>query len=505
MASKPMTMNYTSTRDNSISVSSAQAITMGLSKNGGLFVPTEIPKVTLDEIKDMIGMSYIERAKKVLSLYLTDFTEDELDYCVNGAYNGTFASKDVAPVVNIDDTMNILELWHGPTCAFKDMALQLLPYLLTVSAKKTSDGKTIVILVATSGDTGKAALEGFKDVENTKIIVFYPDDGVSPMQKFQMITQEGANVNVSAIKGNFDDAQNGVKKIFGDAAMADKLAQANMMFSSANSINWGRLVPQIVYYFSAYCDMLRQGRIELGDKLNFVVPTGNFGNILAAYYAKLMGLPVNKLICASNKNKVLTDFITNGTYNRNREFFTTNSPSMDILISSNLERLLYHLQGNNSEKTAELMKSLSETGSYTVDAETLAKVKDLFECGYCDDEGTNATIKTVFDSNKYLCDTHTAVAISVYENYRKATGDKTPTVIDSTASPYKFCASVLDAVKGDAGDADEFGMVDALSAFTGAAIPAPIANLKGKTPRFDKNICGKDEMADTVLAMLGIK
>ncbi|MBR5273014.1 MAG: threonine synthase [Clostridia bacterium] len=498
-------MNYTSTRDNSISVSSAQAITMGLSKNGGLFIPTEIPEVTMDEIKDMIGMSYIERAKKVLSLYLTDFTEDELNYCVNGAYNGTFASKSVAPVVNIDETMNILELWHGPTCAFKDMALQLLPYLLTVSAKKTSDGKTIVILVATSGDTGKAALEGFKDVENTKIIVFYPDDGVSPMQKFQMITQEGQNVNVSAIKGNFDDAQNGVKKIFGDAAMAEKLAEANMMFSSANSINWGRLVPQIVYYFSAYCDLIKQGRIELGEKVNFVVPTGNFGNILAAYYAKLMGLPVNKLICASNKNKVLTDFITNGIYNRNREFFTTNSPSMDILISSNLERLLYHLQGNDSDKTSALMKSLSETGTYTVDADTLAKIKELFECGFCDDEGTNATIKNVFNSNKYLCDTHTAVAISVYENYRKATGDKTPTVIDSTASPYKFCASVLDAVKGDCGDADEFTMVDELSAYTGAAIPSPIANLKGKTPRFDKNICGKDEMAGTVLSMLGIK
>lgn len=498
-------MNYTSTRDNTISVSSAQAITMGLSKNGGLFIPTEIPKVSMDEINDMIGMNYIERAKKVLSLYLTDFTQEELDYCVSGAYSDTFSSDDVAPVVNIDDAMNILELWHGPTCAFKDMALQLLPYLLTVSAKKTSDGKTIVILVATSGDTGKAALEGFKDVENTKIIVFYPDDGVSPMQKFQMVTQEGNNVNVSAIRGNFDDAQNGVKKIFSDEAMAQKLAGANMMFSSANSINWGRLVPQIVYYFSAYCDMVKAERVKLGDKVNFVVPTGNFGNILAAYYAKLMGLPVNKLICASNKNKVLTDFITTGTYNRNRDFFTTNSPSMDILISSNLERLLYHLQGNNSDKTAELMKSLSETGSYTVDSETLAKIKELFECGFCDDEGTNATIKEVFDSSKYLCDTHTAVAISVYENYRKSTGDTTPTIIDSTASPYKFCASVLEAVKGENVEADEFAMVDELSSFTGAKVPAPIANLKGKTPRFEKNVCNKDEMADTVLNMLGIK
>ena len=498
-------MEYTSTRNNKLSVSSSQAIITGLSKDGGLFVPKEIPQISLDVIKEMTGMDYIGRAKKVLSMYLTDFTEEEIDYCVNGAYgNGHFDCGEVAPVKNIDDSMNILELWHGPTCAFKDMALQILPYLLTISAKKNLNGKTVVILVATSGDTGKAALEGFKDVPNTKIIVFYPSDGVSPMQKFQMVTQEGENVGVCAIKGNFDDAQTGVKKIFSDAVMAQKLEGANMMFSSANSINWGRLVPQIVYYFSAYCDMVNAGRLKLGDKINFVVPTGNFGNILAAYYAKHMGLPVNRLICASNKNKVLTDFISTGVYDRNRDFYTTSSPSMDILISSNLERLLYHIYGEDSDKVSALMNLLSANGKYTVSGDILDKIKSEFDCGYCGDEGTDEAIRDIFKSASYLCDTHTAVAVNVYESYRNFSGDRTPTVIDSTASPYKFCASVLGAINGSPAAGDEFSMVDELFAETSSKIPAPIKALKGKTPRFDKNICEKQDMPEVVLNMLGI-
>jgi len=326
-------MFYTSTRDNSVKVTASKAITDGISPDGGLYIPTEIPAVSLDDIKALCSVDYKERAKRILGLYLTDFTQEELASCVEGAYmDGKFSSKDTAPVVKLHDNVSILELFKGPTCAFKDMALQILPYLLTVSAKKNLKDKEIVILVATSGDTGKAALEGFKDVAGTKILVFYPNDGVSPMQKLQMTTQEGNNVGVCAIHGNFDDAQTGVKSIFTNSEILKKFEENNLVFSSANSINWGRLAPQIVYYFSAYCDMVNQGSVKFGDKINIVVPTGNFGNILAAYFAKEMGLPVNKLICASNKNKVLTDFITTGTYDRNREFFTTASPSMDNLI-----------------------------------------------------------------------------------------------------------------------------------------------------------------------------
>lgn len=337
-------MFYTSTRDKSIKVTASQAIAQGISEEGGLFVPCEMPQFSMDKINSMVKMSYIDRAKTVLKEFLTDFTEDELSYCVEGAYSADkFSSAAIAPTVHIDGNKNILELWHGPTCAFKDMALQLLPYLMTVSAKKTAEGKTIVILVATSGDTGKAALEGFKDVDKTKILVFYPVDGVSPMQKLQMTTQEGENVSVCAINGNFDDAQSAVKSIFTNSEIKNELAKKNMMFSSANSINWGRLVPQIVYYFSTYCDMISMNKINAGDEINVVVPTGNFGNILAGFYAKQMGLPIKMLICASNSNNVLTDFLKTGTYDKNRAFYTTTSPSMDILISSNLERLLYHM------------------------------------------------------------------------------------------------------------------------------------------------------------------
>lgn len=360
-------MKYTSTRDSSLQISSAEAIVKGISPDGGLFVPTEFPKVDGDFIASLTKMNYKERAKAVLSLFLTDFSEDEISGFVEKAYSeGKFESHEVAPLKILPNGVSFLELWKGPTCAFKDMALQLLPHLLTGSAKKIGDDSLIVILTATSGDTGKAALEGFKDVEGTKILVFYPSEGVSDIQKLQMATQEGGNVGVAAIYGNFDDAQSGVKDIFGDKALEAELLSKNIKFSSANSINWGRLVPQIVYYFSAYCDLVNRGKVKYPEKINICVPTGNFGNILAAYYAMRMGLPVNKLICASNRNNILTDFIKTGVYDRNREFFTTTSPSMDILISSNLERLLYELSGRDDAKIKEWFTSLKENGKYEV-------------------------------------------------------------------------------------------------------------------------------------------
>lgn len=496
-------MLYTSTRDKSIKVESAVAIAHGISEEGGLFIPVEIPKISKDDINELVGMDYIGRAKKILSLYLTDFSQDEIDYCVNGAYaKGKFSDEKIAPLHTLNDKAEILELWKGPTCAFKDMALQLLPYLLTVAAKKSAPDKKIVILVATSGDTGKAALEGFKDVPGTKILVFYPEDGVSPMQKLQMITQEGENVSVCAIEGNFDDAQNGVKAIFTDKEVAKKLDGMGMMFSSANSINWGRLVPQIVYYVSAYCDMLSKGKIKIGDEINVVVPTGNFGNILAAYYAKEMGVPIKKLICASNANDVLTEFLKTGVYNRVRDFYTTISPSMDILISSNLERLLFLLSSMDDNKVNTWMKELKESGKYIVDADVLSKIKAVFEAGCCDDEKTKATIAEVFEEKKYLCDTHTAVAVSVYEDYISQSKDDTPTVIASTANPFKFSASVLDAVRpGMTEGMNEFDMVLGLHVETGAECPPQLANLKDKTPRFT-GCCKKEDMEKVVFEML---
>lgn len=496
-------MFYTSTRDNSVRVNSADAIVHGISSDGGLFVPTEIPKISLDFIESLVSLDYISRAKKILKLYLTDFTDDEISQCVEGAYkDGKFSDKKVAPLRTYNDSAEVLELWRGPTCAFKDMALQLLPYLLTVSVKKTVSDKTIVILVATSGDTGKAALEGFRNVPGTKIMVFYPNDGVSPMQKLQMATQEGDNVAVCAINGNFDDAQNGVKAIFTDKEVAAKLAENGMMFSSANSINWGRLVPQIVYYVSAYCDMIEKGKIKNGEKINIVVPTGNFGNILAAYYAKMMGVPVGRLICASNANNVLTDFLRSGTYDRNRRFYTTTSPSMDILISSNLERLLFHLTG--SDKTvSSLMKQLSSDGKYDVDKATFEKLNELFDAGCCDDEMTKNTISQTYDGG-YLIDTHTAVAVNVYNAYVEKTGDKTPTVIASTANPYKFSAAVLSAVSDvDTGSLDEFEQVEKLIEKTAVPCPPQLSNLRGRKARFT-GCCDKEKMLDTVYKMLEI-
>ena len=498
-------MNYTSTRDNTLNVTSSFAITGGISVDGGLFVPTAIPQVDAAFLASLVPMTYIERARAILSLYLTDFPKEEIEADTEGAYAVRFAHPKTAPVVNLRDNVNILELWHGPTCAFKDMALQLLPYLLTGSAKRVSGEKEIVILVATSGDTGKAALEGFKDVPGTRILVFFPNDGVSPMQKRQMTTQQGENVGVSAIYGNFDDAQTGVKKIFTDPALKEKLAAHGMAFSSANSINWGRLVPQIVYYFSAYAEMVSMGQIRLGDKINITVPTGNFGNILAAWYAKEMGLPVNKLICASNANDVLTEFLTTGHYNRQRPFHTTVSPSMDILISSNLERLLFHLCGGSSDEIRDLFGQLSAKGEYTVGGELLAKIKATFSAGCCDDEATKRTIAETFKNDGYLCDTHTAVAVTVYENYRKETGDATPTVIASTASPYKFSAAVLGALEGrDVSGMDDFEMLSRIEEITGTTAPSQLKALKNAVPRFT-GICKKEEMEQAVYNLLGIE
>jgi len=494
-------MNYISTRNPAVKVSSSEAIAKGISSEGGLFVPESIPQITLDEIKALSECSYIDRAKNILGRFLTDFTPEELDSCVKGAYETGFSDSKIAPVVKLGEGVHILELFKGPTCAFKDMALQILPRLLTTASGKVAKGIETVILVATSGDTGKAALEGFKDVENTRILVFYPSDGVSPMQKLQMCTQEGANVAVSAIRGNFDDAQNGVKRIFTDKAIAEKLRANGKAFSSANSINWGRLAPQIVYYFSAYCELVAGGEISCGDKINFVVPTGNFGNILAAYYAREMGLPVAKLICASNSNSVLTEFLTTGVYNRNRQFYTTISPSMDILISSNLERLLYSAAGN--EKVNEWMSLLASEGKYTVDSETLSKIRGIFAAGWCDDEATKATIAAKFKENGYLCDTHTGVAVTVYDRYRAETGDMTPTVIASTASPFKFSAAVLEAIDGKQTGLDEFEMVEKLAAVSGLECPAPLAGLRDKPVRF-AGCCEKSEMDKVVFDMLNI-
>ncbi len=492
-------MNYISTRNKNEKVSAAKAISLGISADGGLFLPESIPAITAEELEVLKVSSYKERARLVLSKFLTDFTDEEITACVEGAYTGSFENEQPAPISVLGSDISILELWHGPTCAFKDLALQLLPWLLTTSSKKVGAGKT-VILVATSGDTGKAALEGFRDVENTDIIVFYPSEGVSSMQKLQMDTQEGENVCVCAIKGNFDDAQSRVKEIFTDAEMNKKLSDAGYNFSSANSINWGRLVPQIVYYVSAYCDMLADGN-NADNEFNVVVPTGNFGNILAAYYAKQMGIPIKKLICASNSNNVLTDFINTGVYDRNRDFYTTISPSMDILISSNLERMLYMLCGDDNQ-VATWQKQLKETGKFTVSDEVKAKMTEHFVGGCATDEETLATIKDVYDEYGYLMDTHTAVAFSVYKKYREAVGDTTPVLIASTASPYKFANSVLSAFGADIPE-DDFAKNDKLSVITATDIPEPIEALKGKTRRFGE-VIDRDEMRAAICKYLGI-
>lgn len=498
-------MYYKSTRDSSVNVTSAQAIAQGISKDGGLFVPSEIPEITFDDIKTMGEMSYPDRAAFVFSKFLTDFSDSEIRYCVDNAYSDkNFDTNNICELAHLFDGTYMLELWHGPTCAFKDMALQILPYLITTSSKKINLDKKVVILVATSGDTGKAALEGFKNVEGTQIMVFYPVDGVSAMQKKQMTTQEGENVSVCAISGNFDDAQNGVKAIFTDKEVENKLSENGLMFSSANSINWGRLAPQIIYYVSSYAQLVFDKEIELGEKINIVVPTGNFGNILAAYYAKKMGIPVNKLICASNSNNVLTDFLNTGVYDRNRKFYTTISPSMDILISSNLERLLYHICGEDDSQIREWFTALSENGRYEVSDAVKNILKEEFCAGYCDDMQTKACIKEQYDKYSYTCDTHTAVAVKVYEDYKAKTGDETKTVIASTASPYKFSNSVLEALGEFDSEMDEFELVDKLFETSKLEIPASLAELKDKEIRF-KDTIDKTDMKNFVLKTLDIQ
>lgn len=494
-----MLMRYKSTRNSQLRLEASQVIAQGISEEGGLFVPESFPDLS-GELPALAKLDYPALAKAIFSKFLTDFTEAEIEACVSRAYTpekfGGPCPVKLVPLSGSSEEKLLLELWHGPTCAFKDMALQILPHFLTTALQKAGGGKEAVILTATSGDTGKAALEGFKDVPGTRILVFYPRDGVSPMQKRQMNTQEGENVCVCAIHGNFDDAQTGVKKIFTDPALKAELAQHNKMFSSANSINWGRLLPQIVYYFSAYLDLVNAKKIKMGDAINVVVPTGNFGNILASYYAKRMGLPVHKFICASNSNNVLTDFIRTGTYDKKRAFYTTISPSMDILVSSNLERLLYHLCGEDTEKLTGWMNALQSGGAYTVDAATADAVRALFYGGCCDDQETVEVIRNTFEKDGYLCDTHTAVAVGVYEQYLKETGDNTPAVIASTASPYKFPDSVLDAFDCEK-PADPFAEAELLAKLSNTKIPAPITALRTKPVRFE-NTCAAADMADFV-------
>ena len=494
-------MKYYSTRDTSLRYESADAIKMGLSRDGGLLTPVEIPRIDRAFLESLVSASYQERAARVMGLYLTDYTVEGLKGFADNAYGpDKFDTDAVAPVRRVDDATYCLELWHGPTSAFKDMALQMLPQLLSAALKKTGEDKTVCILVATSGDTGKAAMEGFADVPQTRIMVFYPKDGVSAVQELQMVTQEGANVGVCSVVGNFDDAQTGVKRIFSDEAIRAQLAERGFFLSSANSINWGRILPQVVYYISAYCDLLRDGKITMGQEINFCVPTGNFGDILAAYYAKRMGLPVGKLICASNRNDVLTDFLRTGVYDRNRPFHTTMSPSMDILISSNLERLLFDLSGENDGEVRGYMEQLNKTGRYEVSDAIKAALREQYWGGFCDEEGTAATIHDYYCSKGYLIDTHTAVAANVMEQYRKATGDDRVTVFVSTASPYKFCNHVLSAV-GETPEGQGVELLDQLNRVSGVAVPRRLAALKGKERRFDQS-CKKQNMENVVLDFL---
>ncbi len=483
-------MNYQSTRGRSGEVlSSAQIIKQGLALDGGLFIPDSIPSLSSDEIQKLCSLSYPERAAHILSKFLTDYTYDELLSDCRQAYCEESFPGGAAPVVKARDGIYSLELWHGPTAAFKDMALQIMPRLLSRALVKTGETRTALILVATSGDTGKAALEGYKDVDGIKIMVFYPVDGVSRVQKMQMATQTGSNVNVTAIYGNFDDAQTGVKKIFSDSDAVAFLDDKGYFFSSANSINWGRLAPQIVYYVSAYCDLLTSGDIKMGDKINVCVPTGNFGNIFAAYLAKLMGLPLGKLICASNQNNILTDFLNTGRYDRNRDFHCTMSPSMDILISSNLERLLAVTAGR--ELTAKYMDSLASEGCYEVDASVKAKIDESF-CGYFADEASTAkTINEYFTKHGYLPDTHTAVALSAAEQYIQSSGDKTPMVVASTASPYKFAADVCVSL-GLKKPEDDLDALDILANHTGTEIPYPLKNIAAREIRFTETVNAAD-------------
>ena len=490
-------MMYQSTRDLSHKkYSAAEVIKMGLAPDGGLFIPETIPTLTAEDITALCGDSYPVRAAKILSKFLSDYTYEELLSDCEAAYAASSFPGGAAPLVHVHDSIYSLELWHGPTAAFKDMALQIMPRLLSRALVKTGETRDALILVATSGDTGKAALEGYKDIERIKIMVFYPVDGVSRVQKLQMATQTGNNVNVCAIRGNFDDAQTGVKKIFGDAAMAEALDGRGYVLSSANSINWGRLAPQIVYYVSAYCDLLNAGTVRMGETMDVCVPTGNFGNIFAGYIAKLMGLPIRHFVCASNQNNILTDFLRTGTYDRNRAFHLTMSPSMDILISSNLERLLCLSAGE--ERTAAYMEDLKTKGAYSVDSDVLDKITANFSGYFADEQETAKTIKTYFEKYGYLADTHTAVALSCAEQYIATLGDEVrPMVVDSTASPYKFAADVYESL-GKTQPADPLAALDELSETTGTEIPYPLRGLGERTVRFTR-VIDADEMPAAVL------
>ena len=494
-------MLYNSTRTAGKQVKASEAILRGLSEDGGLFVPESIP--ALDKsLKELSQMSYQQVAYEVMKLYLTDFTEEELKNCIEKAYDEKFDTEEIAPLVHAEDAY-YLELFHGATIAFKDMALSILPHLLTTSAKKNHVTNEIVILPATSGDTGKAALAGFADVEGTRIVVFYPKNGVSPIQEKQMVTQKGKNTFVVAIHGNFDDAQTGVKKIFNDRDLEKKLNESGFQLSSANSINIGRLLPQVAYYVYAYVKLLAEEQIEDGELVNMVVPTGNFGNILAAYYAKKMGVPIGKLICASNENKVLYDFFRTGTYDKNREFVLTTSPSMDILISSNLERLIYRLTGEDAQKCAELMQALSDGGEYTITEDMKKGLADFYG-NYCSEEETKEAIHATYKSSDYVIDPHTAVAADVYKKYLADTDDHTPTVIASTASPYKFTRSVMDAVAENTEDMDDFALADRLSEISGVKVPKAVEEIR-TAPVLHDTVVDAPDMPDTVKKILGIK
>lgn len=495
-----MEILYNSTRTKGEQVKASEAILKGLSDDGGLFVPDSIP--ALDKsLEELSHMTYGQVAYEVMKLYLTDFTEEELKDCIRKAYDAKFDTEVIAPLVEADGAY-YLELFHGATIAFKDMALSILPHLLTTSAKKNHVTNEIVILTATSGDTGKAALAGFADVEGTRIVVFYPKNGVSPIQEKQMVTQKGENTYVVGIHGNFDDAQTGVKQIFGDKELAAYMAEKGFQFSSANSINIGRLVPQIVYYVYAYVKLLEEGKVAEGEKINVVVPTGNFGNILAAFYAKQMGLPIDKLICASNENKVLFDFFKNGSYDRNREFVLTTSPSMDILISSNLERLIYRIAGNDAAKNKELMEHLKSEGRYEITAEMRAELGDFYG-NYASEEETAKAIFELYDKTGYVIDTHTAVAACVYNKYKEETKDTNKTVIASTASPYKFTRSVMKAIDEKYDAMGDFELVDELARLSQVTVPAAIEEIR-TAPVLHDHVCDKTEMKQTVMDFLGI-
>ena len=489
-------MKFRSTRGYEREMTGAEAVIQGIAPDRGLFVPTEIPEMPFD-IAEMQGKSYQEVAKAIIGLFFDDYTEEEMQRCIDGAYDGKFEAEEIVPVVKAGDAW-FLELYHGKTAAFKDMALSILPYLLTTAMKKQQEDKKICILTATSGDTGKAALEGFADVEGTEIIVFFPNHGVSQIQQKQMTSQEGSNVHVFAIEGNFDDAQTGVKNIFQDESVHEALLKEGVKLSSANSINIGRLVPQITYYVYSYIKLLEQGALKCGDPVNVVVPTGNFGNILAAYYAKRMGLPVKKLICASNRNNVLTDFLRTGVYDTNRAFYQTNSPSMDILVSSNLERLLYHLSGEDAGEIRRLMADLDEKGRYEV-PDSIRAGLSAFSAGFADVEETDHTIGAMYRENHYLFDTHTAVAYKVYEDYRRSTGDETPTLIASTASAYKFASSVAESL--GVPETDGFRAIDAVHEYTGVPVPRAMSGLEEK-PVLHDQVIDRTEMKEAVLRAL---